>query len=154
MEFYIRKLDTKDLENLEKAGCRIKSWRGGAFAVCDKPLEHYRENPDDYKRIGIACWVPAEIVEGNCEDHENIEHIKGAYLNTLFVNEKYRGKGLGKRLMEARLEDIAAEGFREVTAVTREDNDIINGILKKYGFEKVASEKGLLYHLKDLKNHL
>lgn len=59
------------------------------------------------------------------------------------VIPEHRGKGLGKKLLELRLERIDADrDIQETILQTRIDNYLIIELYKKYGFEPIKVLKG------------
>jgi N-acetylglutamate synthase-like GNAT family acetyltransferase len=57
-----------------------------------------------------------------------------AYLADVFIDEEYRGKGLGKWLVETIASHPSLQGLRRFVLVTRDAQELY----RKFGFEEVA----------------
>jgi len=58
-----------------------------------------------------------------------------AYVGDVFIIKPYRGKGLGKRLMEAIVNHLELQGLRLWFLGTKD----AHGLYEKYGFKKVST---------------
>lgn len=70
-----------------------------------------------------------------------------AYIYHMFVDESYRGHGLGKKLVDNVMEVLKNEGINKVALVVFTDNEIGNPFWKAIGFEK---RDDLYYYNKSL----
>jgi GNAT superfamily N-acetyltransferase len=61
-----------------------------------------------------------------------------AYLCDVFILEEYRGKGLGKWLMETILSHPDLQGLRRWVLATKD----AHGLYRQYGFEELANPHG------------
>ena len=58
------------------------------------------------------------------------------YIHDIVVNSNFRGKGLGKALMQ-RLEEVSKErGYCKITLEVRDDNRIAQNLYRSQGFEE------------------
>ena len=58
------------------------------------------------------------------------------YIHDIVVNNNFRGKGLGKALMQ-RLEEVSKErGYCKITLEVRDDNRIAQNLYRSQGFEE------------------
>jgi GNAT superfamily N-acetyltransferase len=58
-----------------------------------------------------------------------------AYIGDVFIVESHRGRGLGKRLMQAIMEHPELQGLRRWSLVTRD----AHGLYEQFGFTPLAS---------------
>jgi ribosomal protein S18 acetylase RimI-like enzyme len=59
------------------------------------------------------------------------------YLDALCVDEKFRGRGIGSRLIELTKEKAVKEGFETLALLTFRDNAAARQVYEKNGFETV-----------------
>lgn len=59
-----------------------------------------------------------------------------AYLEAFRVDEGYRGKGLGQKLINHCINDLKSKGYTEFTIGVEDDNEIAKHIYFKLGFTK------------------
>jgi ribosomal protein S18 acetylase RimI-like enzyme len=80
---------------------------------------------------------------------ESERHHGIAVIDELWVDEKFRRKGLGEKLLRTSIEDaknfFKRDGFvlRKVLVTTAEDNEPAIKLYEKIGFQKSAVFKGL-----------
>jgi len=91
------------------------------------------------KIVGILQWCAKEDPNAGVAEFEEI-----------FINEEYRGKGIGSRLLERAITDVT-EFFknnkikpRKIFLFASEDNLAARKLYEKYGF-KAISEVGKLF---------
>ncbi|KKQ46169.1 MAG: Acetyltransferase [Candidatus Moranbacteria bacterium GW2011_GWC2_37_8] len=73
--------------------------------------EHWKEefeNPKSFILVARDGGEPFAMAAAYQEDGEKMKHI--AYVWGVYVKKAYRGKGIGKQLMESLLDEIAAIG--------------------------------------------
>jgi ribosomal protein S18 acetylase RimI-like enzyme len=94
---------------------------------------HIKVVKADGKVVGAAFW---NVVE---EKHHGLTEIAD-----LWIEESYRGRGLGERLLRAVIEDMkqffSKDGYtlRKVLVTTGDDNEQAKMLYEKIGFKKVA----------------
>ena len=94
---------------------------------------HIKIVKDEAKVIGAAFW---NVVE---EKHHGLTEI-----GDLWIDEGFRGKGLGERLLRTVIEDMKQFFARENTALrkvlvtTGDDNEPAKKLYEKIGFRKSA----------------
>lgn len=59
-----------------------------------------------------------------------------AYLYELHVRERFRGRGLAKKLVERFMADAQARGIRQLFVDTDEANQIARRLYESYGFQR------------------
>ncbi|MBQ8042691.1 MAG: GNAT family N-acetyltransferase [Clostridia bacterium] len=64
---------------------------------------------------------------------ETIPNIR-VYLEAFRIDEKYRGRGLGKRLISYTISELEKSGYTQFTIGVEEDNKIAKHIYFKFGF--------------------
>jgi ribosomal-protein-alanine N-acetyltransferase len=73
-----------------------------------------------------AVWMVAEQAE----------------LGDIAVAERWRRRGVGTRLLEAVLEEMAVVGIREIFLEVRVSNEAAQRLYRRYGFEEVGRRPG------------
>jgi len=81
----------------------------------------------------FVCEIGGEIV-GCCALQPS--WIDLAEIRSLAVDERYQGKGLGKKLVKVCLEDARSLGIRKVFALTNSP-----GFFERLGFERIPKEE-------------
>lgn len=83
------------------------------IALSDSQIEALENKLDEYDTNFITYKIDGSIDIGICEDEQLIAGLSACmtafkilYVSTVFVEEKYRRKGLGKQLIE-KMEDEA-----------------------------------------------
>jgi len=110
--------------NREEAGWFVKSFFD---------YHHIRICKTEEKVVGAAFW---NVVE---EKHHGLTQIAD-----LWINENFREKGLGERLLKTVIEDMnrffAKDNYtlRKVLVTTGDDNEPAKKLYEKVGFNKVA----------------
>ena len=61
--------------------------------------------------------------------------------NSLYVDEKYRGKGIGKKLLEAIIDEGRKNGFHTIIARISDGNEISLKMHYDLGFEMTGTLK-------------
>jgi len=70
----------------------------------ESPVFHFHIAELDNKTVGVALYfIKYSTWKG-----------RGLYLDDLFVSEKYRGKGIGKKLFDAFMEEAKSIGAKQV----------------------------------------
>ena len=105
--------------------------------------DHYRERDgifyvveQDGKIVGTAA------VRRETED--------SARLRRHYIYPEYRGEGIGKRLLEKRLEFCKEKGYKKVIACTYLNLKTAIHLLNKYGFKEYKREGETVYFEKSL----
>jgi ribosomal protein S18 acetylase RimI-like enzyme len=77
-----------------------------------------------------------------------------AYLNIhdIIVYDQFRGKGLGKALIEKLVEISVERDYCKITLEVREDNQVAQNLYRRIGFEE--SEPNMLFWTKKLNREL
>lgn len=81
--------------------------------------------------VGWAClnpWSPRAAYTDTAE-------------TSFYVKEEHRGKGIGRRLKEAIIEEARKAGFHTLIAGAAEGSDISLHLNKSFGFEVVGTFK-------------
>ena len=90
-------------------------------------------------------------VSVNYSNHElETETIPGVrvYFEAFRLLEKYQGLGLGQKLLDYALNDLAKVGYTEFTIGVEDDNEVAKHIYSKLGFTKLIDHgKGNEYDL-------
>lgn len=65
-----------------------------------------------------------------------------AHITNIAVHPDYRGKGVGKRLMEDLIETAQKEGIAQMTLEVRKSNGVAIHLYESFGFEIAGVRKG------------
>jgi len=68
----------------------------------------------------------------------------------MYILPEYRGKGLGKKLIEVRLECCRSENFKKVVLDTTTRNTKAIKLFKMFGFQETKREGEKIFFEKDL----
>jgi len=93
----------------------------------------------DGKVLGFILSFPSKIFNPDKEDVGQIQWI--------VVDEKYRRKGVGSRLMKESLKHLASRGIRIVVASTWQQNVASIDLFRKFGFEKDAKPEEIVFKI-------
>lgn len=63
------------------------------------------------------------------------------YLSAIFVDDKFRGRGIGSKLISLTKEKAKNYGYHELTLLVLENNDVALEVYRKNGFKKVKHAK-------------
>ena len=94
--------------------------------ISNNPFLYYFEYIKDDKVIGYVKYLVMY-------DKMEIENI--------FVEENYRGKGLGTKLMSYLISKAIEKQVVNVTLEVRISNEVARNLYKKFGFREVALRK-------------
>jgi ribosomal protein S18 acetylase RimI-like enzyme len=87
------------------------------------------------------------------EDKDEANGKDRAYLCAFRINEDYRGRGLGSKLMKGVLERVVEKGFHEITiGVDNNDADRLSQMYKSWGFSQIIKCANIDYHFLDINN--
>ena len=81
------------------------------------------------------------------EDNKTVGKLKYSIiydrmeLDDIFVEEAYRGKGIGIKLMSYLISEAIDKNVVNITLEVRVSNDIARNLYKKFGFREVALRK-------------
>ncbi len=99
-----------------------------AFAVC---LE-------DEKPVGVCIYKILYL--------EEVKISTQAFLETVFIDPGYRGKGYGRFLMEELKQRLDKEGVtRTIFELPKKENDNIIGFFQKFGFDVEEAESDVIH---------
>lgn len=78
--------------------------------------------------------------------HQHTIRIESVcYLQNLFTDELYRGRGVGRALIEAVYDHARQSGAKRVYWLTKENNDACSFL-----YDKVAENRGFIVYMHDL----
>lgn len=103
------------------------------------------ENDKDNQLIGelYIFWDSEDKDEANGKDR--------AYLCAFRIDKKYRGFGLGKKLMKRVLERVVEKGFCEATiGADNNDADRLSKMYKSWGFSELVKLQNIDNHYLDI----
>lgn len=123
----IEKIKELEIRNLGKEAS-INQWvipviiRYGKFiAAIDRK--------SDSGIIGV-CQIIREWKEVNC-----------AFMHSFYIDSKYRGRGIGKELLEKTTDILKKEGFDAVELTVGPDNRAAGRLYRKLGFKEIGLRK-------------
>ncbi|HBM79307.1 MAG TPA: GNAT family N-acetyltransferase, partial [Clostridiaceae bacterium] len=65
--------------------------------------------------------------------------------DSIYIDEKYRGNGIGKQLLKTIMDHAKANGFHTIIARISDGNDISVHMHQEYGFKMVGTLKDIGY---------
>ncbi|MHC4181550.1 MAG: GNAT family N-acetyltransferase [Planctomycetota bacterium] len=102
--------------------------------------EWMAESLGNAKRILIVAEVDGAVagfVHGNINDSPSpMEDKVSAFISDVSVGFDYRGKGIGRKLMTAALEQLTKLGAEDVTLLAAVKNECAVGFYEALGFER------------------
>lgn len=82
----------------------------------------------------MAKYIVA-VVDGNVAGYGGIWLILDeGHITNIAVDEKYRGLGLGSKLLEGLIQLCIDRNIRAMTLEVRKSNEVAKSLYKKYGF--------------------
>lgn len=110
---------------------RSCSWKAGAFLAQKMKGNDFESN----ERVIIA--LDGDSIAGFCtfanKDELPPEYDLTPFIGFVFVDEKYRGRRLSERLVNAACEEARKQGFDTIYIMSGEV-----GLYEKYGFAKIG----------------
>jgi len=129
-ELVFKKVKNFNKKNLQDINKLLLGWSGMGYQISPSYLDKFIKNShflvalDGESLIGMVTVVPIYKVSG----------VKGS-IEHLFIDEKYRGKGIGKDLMSFAI-DLAKKLKIETLFLTCEPNrEVANKLYQKLGFK-------------------
>lgn len=113
---------------------------------------HHFLSKESYWAKNIPIDIVRKSIEGSfCfgiyDGHQQIgfarvitDYATFGYLADVFVDKKYRGKGLSKNLMQFIMENDVVKGLRRFMLATLD----AHGLYEQYGFMKLEGDKRLM----------
>lgn len=72
--------------------------------------------------------------------YNNLHEQPYAYIEDLYVEESFRGKSFGTKLMQAALEEARRKNCYKVIATSRYEREKVHEFYRKLGFEEYGKE--------------
>jgi len=72
--------------------------------------------------------------------HNSLHEVPFGYMEDLFVDESYRGKGIGKQLISAVVAEAKMQGCYKLIGTTRHSKPDVQEMYVRYGFENWGME--------------
>ena len=123
MDILIRQMRESDLDSIMEIETKTFSppWSREAFLL------------EITKNI-LAKYIVAEI-NGNVVGYGGIWLIiDEGHITNIAVDEKYRGLGVGNRILEGLIQLCIDRNIKAITLEVRKSNEIAKSLYKKYGF--------------------
>lgn len=150
----IRKGVPEDLNRLNELTVQMHEFMGAQMGIkfSREELEHENIDEDELDGVFVA------IIDGNIEGYiafstkTETNEFYGTYyeLHHIVVDEKFRGKGIGKELIRVVVERAKKENVNILTEVLV-TNDSVLEFYKKHGF-KIVEHKMVLDNQNRMKN--
>lgn len=137
MNVSIRTMTEQDVECVHASGVEVESFRTTGAEAEESPfwpeerLRRWVQSGEDVLLIAESDGV----IVGYFLSHLH-ETTGTAYIENLYVEEEYRRQGIGERLLREGVERIVANGGRYISALTKTDNEAMQGLLRKAGFNQ------------------
>lgn len=122
----------------------------------DGEYKHFRRvNAEAYqhmRRGHTILWLAEHPIDGYigqvfiqliCDRQELADGIERSYLYSFRVREKFRGQGVGSRMMDVVEEDLRQRNIRIVTLNVARDNPRAQQLYLRRGYHVVAPEPGI-----------
>jgi len=152
MEIEIRSMTEQDLSYVYETGIEVSEFRTSEIEGDESPFWP-KERLRDWISESDDVLLTAE--KELREDHEIerigyfLSHLHGTtgivYIENLYVDEKYRRRGVGKSLMQEGISRLNKKGGRYFAALVKEDNERMHALLEElefnYGDEFVWRDK-------------
>jgi ribosomal protein S18 acetylase RimI-like enzyme len=124
----IRELQISDYDEI------FELWRNTpGIRVSDADeKEKVRKFLERNKGLSFVCRHKGKIIGGILCGHDG----RRGYIHHVTVAEEYRGKGIGRRLVDISLEKLKSEGINKCHLFALVDNAIGNAFWKASGWEK------------------
>ncbi len=68
--------------------------------------------------------------------------IDEGHVTNIAVDEKYRGKGIGSKILEGLIQLCADRNMIAMTLEVRKSNEVAQALYRKYGFKEYGIRKG------------
>ena len=90
----------------------------------------------------LAKYIVAEI-DGHIVGYGGVWIIVDeGHITNIAVGQKYRGKGIGSKLLEGLIQICRDRNVTAMTLEVRESNKVAQNLYKKYGFKEYGTRKG------------
>lgn len=97
---------------------------------------------DTFENENNCFFAAKDIESGETAGHICLETVLDeGTLTSVAVREKYRGKGIAKRLMDAFMDEAKKRNISFIYLEVRASNIPAISLYEKYGFEKVGTRK-------------
>ncbi len=107
----LKKATHKDLEAIKS----LIDWGAGVGRVLPRPLDEIRLIVDSF-----YVWVEEEEIVGCCS--LEVYSKKLAEIRSLVVKDSHQNKGIGRKLVQACMEEAKAKNIYEVLTITDRDS--------------------------------
>ena len=144
IELKIRKAEIKDVpaitEIYNHAIIHTTSTFDTEIKTLENRLEWFRQHSPKHSIIVAECegdvagWASLSKWSEKMAYDSSVE-------NSLYVDEKYRGKGIGKKLLEAIIDEGRKNGFHTIIARISDGNEISLKMHYDLGFEMTGTLK-------------
>ena len=129
----IKRMAEQDINKVISIGLEIPEFRTGTSAEQFYSKQSLKRWIGDENGVTLVARMNNEAV-GFLLGY----YMKGpndGYLNCLAISEKYRGKGIGKKLLEQALGEFEAKGCNHIFGVVKEDNEKTLNFFENNGLE-------------------
>lgn len=136
----IRPATRADLPDLE--------WEGELTHFRKVFADAYRRSEQGLSLIWIAVLpgmglIGQVFIQLICDRHELADGRQRAYLYSFRVRPRYRGQGLGTRILQVVEDNLAERGFGRITLNVAKDNPRAQELYVRCGYQRVANEPGI-----------
>jgi len=113
----------------------------------------YVEHPDAFfmERMAKHYFFVAEV-DGAFAGFIDMEPVgtEDALIAGFAVRQELRGRGVGRALFDFALRFLKAVGFKKAIIYSKKDNHIANKIYRKFGFNAVSENNGIVKWMRAL----
>ncbi len=154
--FSIRQYNTEDYDHVVGLMTSLQSHFANVdsfgemrtFSSVDEAKAYFDQGLKDVKEMNGATFVALTdnqivgFVQGITTTHEgevmhSLGHKKSkeGWIGLLFVDSRYRGQGIGKKLLDEIKADFVSKQCESIRLLVMSDNSDAVAIYKKYGFQ-------------------
>ena len=115
--------------------------------LIQQPVKEYVQKI--MEKANILTYSEQNTVVAFAAYYCNDPSLEMAYLTMLCVKQQSAGKGIGRLLLNASIQDLQNKGFRSYLLEVKKDNDIAIRFYSKNGFS-IADEDGNSFKMKKI----
>jgi phosphinothricin acetyltransferase len=145
----IREAKIEDIKAINKIYNTAVKNLNATMDIEEKPLQEQKKWFKEHKENNLAVIV-AEIENkivgwASLSKWSHKEGYKYTVENSIYVDNNYRGKGIGTKLLERLIVEAKNNNYKNLIAQIAEGNESSVKLHKKYGFKRVGTLKKVGY---------
>jgi len=126
-----------DVDYVHASGIKVEAFQTTSAEADDSPFW-----PKDRLRRWVQSGEDVLLIaesEGSVVGYflSHLHETTGAtYIENVYVEKNYRRQGIGEQLVREGVDRIVANGGRYISALTKTDNEAMQGLLQKVDFNQ------------------